>query len=72
MLRRVCSHLNPEIARLSLVDIVQYISEPQSLEEVDFIKEAKNVAAFQRYLDAAGITDAVAPYVYINASSSRS
>lgn len=67
---RVLTFLNPEIARLSLVDIVRDI-RTSMLEEVDFIKEAKNVAAFQRYLDAAGITDAVAPYVYINASSSK-
>ena len=67
---RVLTFFNPEIARLSLVDIIRDV-RTSLLEEVDFTKEAKNVAAFQRYLDIAGITDAVAPYVYINASSSK-
>jgi aarF domain-containing kinase len=40
-------------------------------DEVDFKKEAENIVAFQNYLEAAGITGAVAPYVYSEASSTK-
>jgi hypothetical protein len=41
------------------------------IKEVDFKKEAANIAAFQNYLDAAEITGAVAPFVYTEASSTK-
>ena len=34
------------------------------LDEVDFMKEASNMAAFNAYLDATGNAGAVVPFVY--------
>lgn len=67
---RVLTFLNPELARLSLSEIVGDI-RASMMEEVDFKKEARNIAEFQNYLEAAGITGAVAPYVYSEASSTK-
>lgn len=40
------------------------------LEEVDFYKEAANIEAFRRYLEATGLTgQATAPKVYKNCST---
>jgi len=40
------------------------------LEEVDFYKEAANIEAFRRYLEATGLTrQATAPKVYQNCST---
>ena len=44
---RVLTFLNPELKRLSLVDIVADI-RASIMEEVDFRKEAKNILAFQK------------------------
>lgn len=42
------------------------------LEEVDFYKEAANIEAFRRYLEAMGLTrQATAPKVYQYCSSKR-
>ncbi|KAK7301051.1 hypothetical protein RJT34_11907 [Clitoria ternatea] len=61
---RILEFLNPEIGRTSLVGIVKDIRESM-LEEVDFYKEAANIEAFRRYLEAMGLTrDATAPKVY--------
>ncbi|XP_020210327.1 uncharacterized aarF domain-containing protein kinase At5g05200, chloroplastic [Cajanus cajan] len=61
---RILEFLSPEIGRASLVGIVQDIRESM-LEEVDFYKEAANIEAFRRYLEAMGLTgDATAPKVY--------
>ena len=67
---RVLTFLNPELARLSLAEIVGDIRSSM-MDEVDFKKEASNIVAFQNYIDAAGITGAVAPYVYAEASTSK-
>ena len=67
---RVLTFLNPELSRLSLTEIVGDIRSSM-MDEVDFNKEASNIVAFQNYLEAAGITGAVAPYVYKEASSTK-
>ncbi|KAI4356419.1 hypothetical protein L6164_000443 [Bauhinia variegata] len=68
---RVLEFLNPEMSRTSLVGIVKDIRESM-LEEVDFYKEAANIEAFRRYLEAMGLTDqATAPKVFQYCSSRR-
>ncbi|KAL5540402.1 hypothetical protein UlMin_042425 [Ulmus minor] len=68
---RLLEFLNPELSRASLVGIVQDIRESM-LEEVDFKKEAANIEAFRRYLEAMGlIRQAIAPKVYYQCSSHR-
>ncbi|KAL5538490.1 hypothetical protein UlMin_044404 [Ulmus minor] len=68
---RLLEFLNPELSRASLVGIVQDIRESM-LEEVDFKKEAANIEAFRRYLEAMGLTrQATAPKVYYQCSSRR-
>lgn len=67
---RVLTFLNPDLARLSLVDIVRDI-RGSIMEETDFTKEAQNIIAFQAYLDNAEIKDAIAPYVYLGESSKK-
>lgn len=68
---KVLQFLNPELSRTSLVDIVGDIRE-SVLEEVDFKKEAQNIAAFRRYLDDADLNSiAKAPYVYAQFSGER-
>ncbi|XP_057442381.1 uncharacterized aarF domain-containing protein kinase At5g05200, chloroplastic [Lotus japonicus] len=66
---RIFEFLNPEISRTSLVGIVKDIRESM-LDEVDFYKEAANIEAFRRYLEAMGLTgQATAPKVYQNCST---
>uniref|UniRef100_A0A0D9WWX8 ABC1 atypical kinase-like domain-containing protein n=1 Tax=Leersia perrieri TaxID=77586 RepID=A0A0D9WWX8_9ORYZ len=68
---RVLEFLNPELQRTSLVGIVKDIKESM-LEEVDFRKEATNVEAFQRYIEAMGFDrQAKAPFVYRHCSTKR-
>ncbi|TVU39965.1 hypothetical protein EJB05_13409 [Eragrostis curvula] len=68
---RVLEFLNPELQRTSLVGIVKDIKESM-LEEVDFRKEAANIEAFQRYLEAMGFDrQAKAPLVYQHCSTKR-
>ncbi|GJN09877.1 hypothetical protein PR202_ga27925 [Eleusine coracana subsp. coracana] len=66
---RVLEFLNPELQRTSLVGIVKDIKESM-LEEVDFRKEAANIEAFQRYIEAMGFDrQAKAPFVYRHCST---
>ncbi|RVW42389.1 putative aarF domain-containing protein kinase, chloroplastic [Vitis vinifera] len=68
---RILEFLNPELGRASLVGIVKDIRESM-LEEVDFNKEAANIEAFRRYLEAMGLTrQATAPKVYHQCSTRR-
>ncbi|KAJ7965166.1 ABC1 family kinase [Quillaja saponaria] len=68
---RILEFLNPELSRASLVGIVKDIRDSM-LEEVDFQKEAANVEAFRRYLEAMGLTRlATAPKVYQRCSTRR-
>ncbi|CAA0811013.1 Uncharacterized aarF domain-containing protein kinase - chloroplastic [Striga hermonthica] len=68
---RILEFLSPDLSRTSLVAIIKDIRESM-LEEVDFKKEATNVEAFRRYLDAMGLTrQAMAPKVYQEYSSRR-
>uniref|UniRef100_A0A0E0LIM6 ABC1 atypical kinase-like domain-containing protein n=1 Tax=Oryza punctata TaxID=4537 RepID=A0A0E0LIM6_ORYPU len=68
---RILEFLNPELQRTSLVGIVKDIKESM-LEEVDFRKEATNIEAFQRYIDAMGFDrQAKAPFVYRHCSTKR-
>ena len=63
--------LNPELARLSLSDIVSDIRRTIS-EEVDFRKEAQHIAHFQTYLQSAGLVSvAKAPFVYSQFSTEK-
>ncbi|RDX63984.1 putative aarF domain-containing protein kinase, chloroplastic [Mucuna pruriens] len=68
---RILEFLSPEISRTSLVGIVKDIRESM-LEEVDFYKEAANIEAFRRYLEATGLTgNATAPEVYQYCSTQK-
>ncbi|XP_043707141.1 uncharacterized aarF domain-containing protein kinase At5g05200, chloroplastic [Telopea speciosissima] len=68
---RILEFLNPELSRASLVGIVKDIKDSM-LEEVDFKKEAVNIEAFRRYLEAMGLTrQATAPRVYPLCSTRR-
>lgn len=68
---RLLEFLNPELSRASLVGIVKDIRESM-LEEVDFQKEAANIEAFRRYLEAMALTQqATAPKVYYQCSTKR-
>ncbi|BAT81616.1 hypothetical protein VIGAN_03138000 [Vigna angularis var. angularis] len=68
---RILEFLSPEISRTSLVGIVKDIRESM-LEEVDFYKEAANIEAFRRYLEAMGLTgNATAPRVYQYCSTKK-
>ncbi|KAF3334667.1 aarF domain-containing protein kinase [Carex littledalei] len=68
---RILEFLNPELRRTSLVGIVKDIKESM-LEEVDFRKEAANMEAFRRYIEAMGLErQAKAPFVYTHCSTKR-
>ena len=67
---RVLEFAEPSLSRASLAAIVGDV-RASMLEEVDFTKEAANIAAFEVFLDAGGIREAVAPYVYRDFSSRR-
>ncbi|GJN24980.1 hypothetical protein PR202_gb12760 [Eleusine coracana subsp. coracana] len=63
---RVLEFLNPELQRTSLVLSIK----ESMLEEVDFRKEAANIEAFQRYIEAMGLDrQAKAPLVYRHCST---
>ncbi|XP_078168596.1 protein kinase superfamily protein isoform X2 [Carex rostrata] len=68
---RILEFLNPELRRTSLVGIVKDIKESM-LEEVDFRKEAANMEAFRRYIEAMSLErQAKAPFVYTHCSTKR-
>ncbi|KAM0910768.1 hypothetical protein ACQ4PT_013909 [Festuca glaucescens] len=68
---RVLEFLSPELERTSLVAIIKDIKESM-LEEVDFRKEAVNMEAFQRYIEAMGFDrQAKSPFVYRHCSTKR-
>lgn len=67
---RVLEYIQPELARTSLAGIMGDIRNSM-MDEVDFTKESRNMAAFSAYLSTAGITDAVVPFVYNALSSKR-
>ncbi|KAL5711469.1 hypothetical protein ACHQM5_021921 [Ranunculus cassubicifolius] len=68
---RLLEFLNPELSRASLVNIVKDI-KGSMLEEVDFKKEAANIALFRRYLESMGLEgQATAPKVYPQCSTKR-
>uniref|UniRef100_A0ACD5W434 Uncharacterized protein n=1 Tax=Avena sativa TaxID=4498 RepID=A0ACD5W434_AVESA len=68
---RVLEFLSPELERTSMVAIIKDIKESM-LEEVDFRKEAVNMEAFQRYIDAMGFDrQAKSPFVYRHCSTKR-
>lgn len=59
--------------KLKFASLSGIVSEIQAcmMEEVDFIKEARNVEQFRDYLKVTGNTAATAPQVYYEASSLR-
>jgi aarF domain-containing kinase len=69
---RILEFLAPDVARGSLAAVVSDLRE-SSLAELDFRQEAKNLAAFQAYLDAtpAASEAATSPFVYAALSSQR-
>jgi aarF domain-containing kinase len=69
---RILEFLAPDLARGSLAAVVGDL-RASMLDELDFRKEAKNIAAFQAYLDAtpAASDAAVAPFVYAALSTRR-
>ncbi|KAF7108601.1 hypothetical protein CFC21_109041 [Triticum aestivum] len=71
LVARVLEFLSPELERTSLVAIIKDIKESM-LEEVDFRKEAVNMEAFQRYIEAMGFDrQAKSPFVYHHCSTKR-
>ncbi|VAI86494.1 unnamed protein product [Triticum turgidum subsp. durum] len=71
LVARVLEFLSPELERTSLVAIIKDIKESM-LEEVDFRKEAVNMEAFQRYIEAMGFDrQAKSPFVYQHCSTKR-
>ncbi|KAM3189936.1 hypothetical protein ACQJBY_068279 [Aegilops geniculata] len=71
LVARVLEFLSPELERTSLVAIIKDIKESM-LEEVDFRKEAVNMEAFQRYIEAMGFArQAKSPFVYHHCSTKR-
>jgi len=67
---KVLEFAEPSLSRTSLAAIIGDI-RASMLEEVDFTKEAANVAAFEAFLSTAGVREAVAPYVYREFSTRR-
>jgi aarF domain-containing kinase len=67
---RVVEFLNPELRRLSLADITGDIRTTM-LDELDFKKEAKNMAEFRTFLAASGNTEVMCPEVFPGASGSK-
>ena len=61
---RVLTFLNPELSRLSMVDIVGDV-RASIMEEVDFTKEAQNILAFQNYLDKGQKSPTPSPLMFI-------
>eukprot|EP00252_Welwitschia_mirabilis_P008282 TRINITY_DN2003_c0_g1_i1.p1 TRINITY_DN2003_c0_g1~~TRINITY_DN2003_c0_g1_i1.p1 ORF type:complete len:537 (+),score=90.07 TRINITY_DN2003_c0_g1_i1:138-1748(+) len=67
----ILDFLNPQISRMSVVDIIGDLRKSM-LEEVDFYKEAANIEAFRSYLKKSGLTrQAAAPEVYYPCSTKR-
>ena len=60
----------PNLSMASLSDIVDEIQQGM-LAECDFLQEAKNIKAFQDFLETTGNQDAVAPKVYNEATTKR-
>jgi len=67
---KVLEFLNPELERTSFAGIVADIRSSM-MDEVDFVKEAENIAQFRGYLDRMDIAAATAPFVYRQFSSRR-
>ncbi len=66
----ILERLAPGFARTSLAGIIQDVQETM-MQECDFLLEARNIDLFRDFLDQAGITQAAAPRVYPELSSTR-
>lgn len=67
---RILETLAPKLSWTSLSGIVEEIQQTM-MEECDFIKEANNLKVFRQFLHNTHNTDATAPKVYEQASTSR-
>jgi len=68
---KVVEFLDPELSRISLVDVVGDI-RASMLEETDFTKEAQHIREFSTYLESSGMSRvATCPYVYRQHTSRR-
>lgn len=67
---KVLEFLNPELKRLSLADITGDIRTTM-LDELDFTKEAKNMAEFRAFLASSNNKAVMTPDVYPAASSKK-
>jgi aarF domain-containing kinase len=68
---KVIEFLNPELSRISLVDVVGDI-RGSMLEETDFTKEAQHIQEFSTFLDTSGMHRvATCPFVYKQYTSRR-
>ena len=67
---KVLEFLNPELRRLSLADITGDIRSTM-LDELDFRKEANNMAEFRAFLASSGIAGVVCPDVFPAASGEK-
>ncbi len=67
---KILEKLTPHLEMASLADIVGEI-QSSMLEECDFIKEAKNIADFKRFLRKTGNTMVIAPDVYHHATTTK-
>lgn len=67
---KVLEWIAPHLVHASLSGIVQEI-QAGMLAECDFLKEAQNIEAFQRFLQETGNTVAAAPKVYHHATTLR-
>jgi aarF domain-containing kinase len=67
---KVLEFLAPELGRGSVAAIAGDL-RTSMLDELDFRKEAKNMASFRAFLESSGITTCVAPFVYDALTSTR-
>ena len=67
---KVLEFLAPELGRGSVAAIAGDL-RTSMLDELDFRKEAKNMASFRAFLESSGITSCVAPFVYDALTSTR-
>lgn len=67
---RILEFFVPNLSMASLSAIVEEIQKGM-LAECDFYQEAENIAAFHRFLEETGNTQAVAPKVYKQVSTMR-
>ena len=67
---RALEMVTPHLVHASLSDIIEDIQRTM-LEECDFLKEAKNIETFDRFLRETGNQDAVVPKVYHEATTPR-